>query len=977
MLIPICLRAGLLVLIPTTLFSQVDLSSVSGTVLDGQGGQVAGVAVRAIQIATGLERTAVTSSQGSYAIDALPSGTYSITFSKIGFSDRTFERVEQVVGRATTLNAQLAIAGGASRTTVVATVAQLDAASAVVGAAIEQKQIEALPLNGRNWTTLTVLTPGAIDAGSGDQRSIRFSGHGLDDNDVLYDGVDATGIMNQAQKQYVRLAIPLDAISEFQVKSQNFNADIGMTAGGQVSVVSPSGANALHASLFHYFRNKALNARTPFDGSSPAPFLLNQFGGNVSGPLKENKTFFFGNYEGLRQRLGRTQIGLVPSPAFIAQAESASPALTPLLSAYPQGTSPASKNPTQVWNYVAGLNSVDNEDSGVVRLDQRFTVRTTAFVRYSQDEADYIVPTGSLSVRTNTDTKLRNGAVDLLHVFSPTLLNDFKLGVNQDIYHTANLSNTPYTVAVSGLSGLTASSTTDGAGKTFSFIDDVTWVRGRHVVRFGGAIRRIDMNQGNSFSGTLTYNSLANLLGNTLDGASYKSLLPLKRMRKTQYYAYLQDEVKLTPSLTVNLGLRYNVFNAFHETQNRAIPFDFITCGGFCPRTDPFSYPRYNDFDPRVGIAWQRGKTILRAGGGIYHSDGQLDDQNLPISNDVAQYTLTAKGSPGLKYPFDSFLQSQAGILSPRDLYLHRKDMYVAAWTASLQRILPGEIAGTITYAGNKGTDILTTTYTNLLDPSTGIRPYPAFGPVSWRGNDSNSTFHSLQLNARRSFRKDWLFSSNFMWSHAINDDGIGGGEADTPQSAFCRACEKASSDYDARRSFSASAVYRLPKPALLRLLLGGWQLSGIFTGRSGLPVNRDNTAIPGGFAASETQRPNLVPGVSFVPPGGQTVNNWINPAAFAVPTAGTFGNAGRNLVRGPALWQLDMALAKTFSLSERAAIQFRAEGFNLTNRAQYGNAQANLSTAANFGVITTLANNGATGSGTPRQLQLALRINF
>jgi hypothetical protein len=568
-------------------------------------------------------------------------------------------------------------------------------------------------------------------------------------------------------------------------------------------------------------------------------------------------------------------------------------------------------------------------------------------------------------------------------------VNEAKFGFNQDIYHTANISPVAYTVNVSNLSSLTAGSTTDGHGTTFSYIDDMTLVKGKHILKFGVLIRRINMNQGNSQSGTLTYLSLNTFMNNQMASATYTSLLPLKRLRKTQAYGYIEDTYKATPALTLTVGLRYSFFNVFHEVDDRAIPFDFETCGGYCSRFAQFTFPRHEDLDPRASVAWARGKTVFRAGGGLYHTDGQLDDQNLPISNDVLRYTLSPANSPGLSYPIEPFLANTTGTVTPRDLYRRRKDLYIAAWTASIQRTLPGNAVATVSYLGNKGTDILTTTYSNTVNPYTGVAPYPQFGVVSWRGNDNNSTFHALQMNVQRTFQKGWLVAANYMWSHSINDGGIGGGEADTPQNVFCRACEKASSDYDVRQVFNLSAVYELPfgagrtylsAPGFARAVFGGWQLSGIATARTGLPVNvilnRPNSALPDQYSTG-AERPNLVPGVPLVPPGGQTPQLWINPAAFAVPAAGTYGNAGRSLVRGPDLYQIDAALSKTARLSERVSLLFRAEAFNLFNRAQYGQPQANLSSPLSFGTITTPVNSGATGSGTPRQFQMAVRLSF
>ncbi len=973
------------------LFAQVASGDLTGTILDPNGHRVPAANVKAIQSSTGLTRETVSNSQGTYLIENLPAGTYQVKVHKPGFGEFTADQVEETVGRAQTLNVTLELAMGAQQTTtIVEQLIQVDRSDAAVGTAIERAQTQELPLNGRNWASLTALTPGAIDNGANDQRTIRFAGHGLDDNNITLDGVDATAIYNQEQREYVRLTIPLESISEFQAQSQNFNADMeGGTAGGQVAVATPSGTNAFHGDVFDFFRNDALDSRSPFDGPSPDPFLLNQFGTNLGGPVKKDKTFFYVNYEGLRQRLGQPQIGLVPSPTFLATAASAAPALFPVLAGYPGGTSPTS-NPN-VWNYNVEAKQVDNEDSGMVRIDQHFNDKTTAFVRFNMDHAADSIPTGALNTLATADTYFRNGVVDFLHVFSPSVVMDSKLGINQEIYHSANVSQSPYSLTVSQFSPLTGSSSSDAAAKTFDHLTDLSWVRGKHILKFGYEIRWIQMNQGSSQSGTLTYDSPALLLANQLDNATFINELPLKRLRKTQYWGYIQDEYKITPSLTLTAGVRYNFFNVFHEVSDRAIPFDFASCGpqGYCPRGSNFSFPRYNDVDPRLGIAWSVGKFVLRAGGGIYHSDGQEDDQNLPISNDYTRYSLTAAGSPGLSYPLTSFLDATTGVVSPRLLDRNRKDMYVSSWTASIQQELPTGLVGTLTYLGNKGTDLLTTTYVNVLDPVTGVRPYPAFGVVAWRGNTSNSTFEALQYNLRRAFKSGWLLTANYMWSHSINDGSIGGGESDTVQDVFCRACDKASSDNDVRQVFNASALYLLPfgsgrrylsDPGFLRTVLGDWELTGVGTARTGLPVNivlnRSNATVPGGYSVSSSERPNLNPGVPLTPLT-QSPDNWINSAAFSTPARGTFGNLGRNAISGPGLWQTDLALAKRFAVTERLGIQFRAEAFNIFNRAQYGQLNSNLSTPGNFGIITTTVNEGATGGATPRQIQVALKFLF
>jgi hypothetical protein len=578
-------------------------------------------------------------------------------------------------------------------------------------------------------------------------------------------------------------------------------------------------------------------------------------------------------------------------------------------------------------------------------------------------------------------------------VFTPSLINETKFGVNQTIYHTANLSPVPFGVAVSGFSSLTGASTTDYPSKTFDLIDDLSWAKGAHIIKFGFETRWILLNQGTSQSGTLTYTSTAAFLDNNMGSASYTAILPLVRQRKTQYFGYIQDEWKATQNLTITAGVRYNFFDALHAIGDDDVPFDFGTCGGYCPRADSFFHPRYDDIDPRLGIAWTHGDTVLRVGAGIYHTDGQEDDQNLPISNTVDRYSFSNTSFPTLSFPLTPFLQyaeaGGLGVVSPRDLDRNRKDDYVAAWTASVQRKLPFNILGTASYLGNKGTDVLTTTYTNLVNPQTGVAPYPAFGPVSWRGDVGNSTFHAFQVNARKAFQKGFLFSANYMWSHSINDGSIGGGESDTPQNSFCRSCDKASSDDDVRQVFNLSAVYQLPfgagkryltSPGAERTVLGGWTLSAIGTSQTGLPFNitidRSNGSVPGGYAISGEERPNYVYGVPLTPPGGSTPEEWVNPAAFSTLASGTFGNLGRNAFRARSISDVDLALAKDVSLAEHMTVRFRADVFNVLNRAQYGAPNADWS-QTNFGVITTTISSYATGRGTPREFQLSAKIWF
>jgi hypothetical protein len=993
---------------------QVDRAGLRGNVWDTSHRPIPGAYVVAEQTATGFQRDTTSSASGFYGIADLPIGVYTITFSRDGFEQVSFTEVVLAIGQTRTLSASLKVSGAQERVEVSTTGEQINENSDSLGARLERKQVQELPLNGGNWSTLTALAPGAIDAGGSNQRAIRFAGRGLDDNNFTADGIDATNIVNQAQQPFVRLAIPTDTIQEFRVESMLFTAESGSTPGGQVAVSTVSGTNQFHGDAFEFLRNDIFDARNIFDvPGQNFPFRLNQFGGSAGGHLVRDRTFFFLSYEGIRQTLGQPLNGTVPTQSFRTLAAATSPALLPILNAYPQGGAPlntsvscaptAASGPTSPEvlacesKFVSQGVQRDHEDSALLRLDQRLTQKTVAYLRFSFDAAVERIPlaaNGGQTLADQQDVSSRpvNGVIGVQHVLSSSLVNEAKFGFNRGNVYTTNLSldNIAYSVAVPAFATLNNNQHKVGVGNSFSGIDDLAWVRGRHVLKFGGEVRRIQLNQGNTASGSISFPSLFALENNQVNSASFASELPINGLRKTQVYAFVQDEFRWKPNFNVNAGLRYSFYNRFHEVLNRAIPFDFATCGaqGFCGAGASFGKLNLHDIDPRLAFAWVPrvlgGKTVVRSGFGMYHGDGQLDDQNLPINNEVQRFSLSH-----VSFPVDPFLTTVQGIVSPRDMNRLRKDMYVSQWGLSVQQSLPADFVGTISYVGSKGTHLLTTSYINLKDPANGLRPYPNFGQVEYRGNDSNSSFNALQASMQRSYKRGFLFSFNYMYSHEIDDGSLGGGDADFVQNPACLRCDRASGDFDARHTASGNAVYELPfgagrahlsQPGYVRAILGAWDLSTIVSARTGLPVNvtidRLASSVPGGDSKSP-QRPNRVPGVSLTPPGGSSPSLWINPAAFDANVApGTYGDAGRNMARGPGSWQADLGLSKRISLGEGLGLQFRAEVFNVFNHPIFARPLSDLS-ASSFGQIFATANTSPVGTGTPRQMQFMLRLNF
>ena len=389
---------------------------------------------------------------------------------------------------------------------------------------------------------------------------------------------------------------------------------------------------------------------------------------------------------------------------------------------------------------------------------------------------------------------------------------------------------------------------------------------------------------------------------------------------------------------------------------------------------------------------------MLRAGFGMYHEDGQLDDQNLPESNEVGAYSLTKCLGAALTYPIDSSCYTGSGTISPDAQDRRRKDTYTEQWSTSLQQALPAKFVSTFSYVGSHGVHLLTLSLVNMIDPATGDVPYPVFAPaISWRGTALSSVYDGFSASLRRPFHDGLLLTANYMWSHEIdaNSAGSGDGDSQVAQNVACSACDRASGDWDARHVINANAVYQLPfghgkpmlnQPGVANAIAGGWELTTTALARTGFPVN---VVLPSSYTAPDgnnagTQRPDLIPGVSLTPPGGRSVTEWINPAAFATP-AGEFGTAPRDLLRGPGTWQIDLGAGKTISLWERVRMEFRSEFYNIFNHPQLGQPQSsfNPSNTTGFGSIINTVNTSIVspvtpvGSGTPREMQFALRFQF
>lgn len=976
-------------------------TTLTGTVLDATGAKIADAIVTVTNSDTNGVRTATSTGAGVYTVSNLPIGTYSLSATAAGFDTRTTTGIVLVAGQIRSININLAIGKVTEDVTVVDTAPALKADTAEIGGAIDNRQIESLPQNGRSISSLLALVPGAIDSGGGSLSTIRFVGRGTDDTNFRFDGVDATGIRAQNNSTSLRLTTPTEAVAQLKVATLLYGADAGGTAGGQVELVSKSGGNQFHGSLFEFLRNDYFDSRGPYDTTRTPPLKFNDFGISVGGPIWKNKTFFFVVYEGIRQNVSAFLQGKVPNDAFRAQVIAAAPVLAPFINAYPEPNGAAIDTNTAF--YAASNGTRTQEDSYLFRVQHTFNAKNSMFVRYNIDHATITGASGALRDSAITNTSPMNATVQFIHIFTPTLLNEASIGFNRvwSVGSTSSyLQNTNpsigYAFSVgSFFTALSNSKVSESAPSTYSLLDNLTKSLGRHTLKGGFELKEVHYNYSQAGTHSLLYNSYANLLANKIDSVSVVANIPVHGLHKLETFAYLQDTFKLRPNLTLTYGLRYTFLNVLHEVHGRSQAWDDETCGptAQCPVGGQFTVPVHTDFEPRISFGWEpkifHGKTVIRGGGGIYHGEGQIGDLNAPSDNFTTLFGLTQASSPGLSWPIDSFVAAAATnpqTVQPRGLQRDRLDPRVTQYGIQVQTALPFRFLLDTGFIGSYGDHQFTRTYKNNLiytpgvTPAVGsqVRPYPNFAQVDYKAANNDTTFSGWQTSLQRQFRSGFSMQVNYMWSHSLNNGSTGGGESDYPDNVQCQKCEYGNSAQDATHSASANAIYNLPlghgqrylNHGVLGAIVGGISLNSIFTSRSGLPIKVDisrpvNVTDPTDplkkrqivnildgnntehSSGSPDQRPNLVAGVSTTPSGGRSNlpgGQWLNPDAFSTPAAGTWSNLGRNQFRGPGLWQADLGTAKRFPIyKDRVTGQFRGEIFNIFNRSQYANPVANF----------------------------------
>ena len=1054
-------RLPLLVLVLLTSFTFVNAQTyrgvVRGTIYDPQRRVVPGAQIELVNSETSQTRQAQSGSEGEYSIASLQPGSYRIAVTAPGFQ-KTVQTVDLAVNQEERIDIEMILVGD---TVTVDVSSDLKEDSASLSTVIDTPQITGLPLDGRNFYELSLLVPGAVPPAPGSAGSARgdfaFSVNGAreDANNFLLDGV--YNIDPKLNTFGVRPSV--DAIREFEMLTSSYDASFGRNPGAQVNVVLNSGQNDVHGTAFEFFRNAALDARNVFaPATEPKPkYIRNQFGGSIGGPIKRDRTFFFADYEGTRSREGITRLTNVPTaeerrgdfshslfgvPINPFTGQPFQNGVIPDFFIHPVGRAIAAHYPlpnrnVPFQNFVSSPVLQDDNDSFDVRVDHYLTDRAQLAFRYSFGDRDLFEPfTGPSfsAVPGFGDTVKRrsqNAMAAFTYVLSPRLINETRLAfsrVASSVTQEASVLNSqvglptisPQSrdlglsfITITGFSPLgdEGNNPQNSVTNVYQVLDNVSYVHGDHVVKFGADIR---VTQQNAFRdvesrgrlqfspfGQITRNALGDLLIGFPFLTSVARVDNAQHIRTQSYNFFVNDSWRVRSDLTLTAGLRYEYNTPPVDADDRANVYDVNT--GTLVQVGTNGVPRSgfnadkNNFAPRVGFAWTIGDdqlTVLRGGYGVYYDQSPLAPAealyfNAPYFDNNLFFSL-----PGLPLtltnPFPSFFPfplPDSALAIQRDL----RTGYMQHWNFSVERQLGSSNLLEVAYVGSKGTKLLTARDINQPQPSVlppGLpfvpRPNPRFDDIDLLESRANSNYNALQAKFQRRLSRGLSALASYTWSKSIDDASnffTSAGDPNFPQNSYNVRAERGRSNFDVRQRLSVSYSYLLPfgegrqylaNDGWVTKVFTGWETFGIVTLQTGRPFTVallseiDNSGTGRsilGFGAND--RPNVVGNPELSDP---TPGRWFNTAAFAFPGAGTFGNAGRNILDGPGYQNVNASLVKNTHLTEQVNLQFRAEFFNLFNHPNF-NLPDNFLGSPTFGVISSARE--------PRHIQFGLKLLF
>lgn len=1005
---------------------QID-GRIQGRVLDPSGAAIVGARIKVERTETGSVRRVSSGNAGLFAVPALGPGRYAVTVEADGFRTAISEAIDLALGERVQADFALELGIGTETISVSAAASPIDTASGTVGNVIPNRFIVSLPLNGRNFLQLALLAPGTMPAAVGSPGSERgrfaFQTNGAREstNSFLYDGVYAIDpILNSFS-----FAPPVDAVREFRIQTANSEAGLGRNSGGQIAVAIKQGTNELHGTLYEFLRNDRFDARNFFSRpDDPTPTLRrHQFGFSLGGPLVRNSSFFFGNFEGLRETRATTRTTNVPTEAERGGDFSASGGQGPIdfLSrqpfpnarlpyAHPIGQAVANLYPlpnrTAVGqNFVAAPLGTHRTGKFDIRFDQRLGERGQLAGRYSFADNDRSEPYAAQQFSSvpgygnDLDERGQNAMLSATHALGASWVHEARFGYNRIANRTVHQnSGTSLNSQVGlpdfasreldlGLSFFQVTGLSSLGGEfnnpqvteveSWQVSDTLSYAKGAHLMQFGFEHRRIGQDgfrnvlaRGSLYftDRAYTQNALADLL---LGLPSYtlaaRSDNP-QAVRTGATNLFAADTWRIAPNLTLSLGLRYEYNVPAYDEADGASIYDLasgqvVQLGqGGTPRSGFLSDG--NNLAPRLSLALRplgTDRLVFRSGWGLHYNFSDLAaGQGIYFNPPFFQsfFFLPSQQAPlTIDRPWP---EGQAAPVPPsvttydRDL----RTSYAQQWNFTVQAELLENTVFSVGYNGTRGAKLIGARDFNQPAPAPAqpnLRPLPTFSDINLIASAFDSVYHSLQTQFQCRFQTGLTGLFSYTWSKSIDNASnffASAGDANYPQNSHDIAAERGRSSFDAPHRFTGSFVYELPIGPGKRWggqwrggaarLLGGWQLNGIVTLQAGQPYT---VALPGEFDNSNTgrssygfgagDRPNLVGDPKLARPDPQL---WFDPAAFALPTYGTFGNAGRNIVGGPSLANIDFSLLKDAALGEQATLQFRIEFFNVTNTPNFLN---------------------------------------
>ncbi|MFI5057455.1 MAG: TonB-dependent receptor domain-containing protein [Candidatus Acidiferrales bacterium] len=1098
--------------------AQVAGGNLSGTITDPSGAGIPQAQITIKNVATGVERNISTNEDGFYTAPNLLPGEYQVTITAKGFNMEVKSGITINVGARQVFDLTMQIGTVSHRVEVTAEAPAIQLASSDIGATVNATTVRELPLNGRSWTDLAALQPGvetiqtqptfAVGADRGNRgfgQQLTISGARPQQNNYRLDGVSLNDYANGAPGSVLGGNLGVDAIQEFSVLTSNYSAEYGKTSGGVVNATTRSWTNSFHGSGYEFLRNSKLDAANFFEAGNRTPFKRNQFGGAIGGPIVKNRTFFFADYEGIRQSKGIANVSFVPSPAArsgiiggAALPGGVAPAVQKYLALYP--TTPDCG--ADVCQFTFSAKQIINENFITTRIDHKFSDKDSLFGTYVFDRTPYSSPDSVGNVLLGSLSSRQIVAAEETHSFTTSFINAARFGYNHELVNNnqslsalnpaaadaslgAFAGRNAAFVNVGGLSPLSG-----GVGglptyfyhwNSFQAYDDAFLNLGTHSIKFGFAFERM-LFQATALTdpnGIWFFDTLSKFLQNQptkFQGGIASSLTP-RNFRQNILGGYVQDDWRWKPNLTLNLGLRYEMATVPTETNGKMVNLRNISdplpiCGtmvaGNCSGTGAlFSNPTLHNFEPRIGFAWdpfRNGKMAVRGGAGLFDVL-PLPYQFLLLETQAApffQYTALSVGNPTLAQPLTFPLVSPADITNNklRSTYIdsHPKRNYVAQWNLNIQYELTPSLAAMVAYVGSRGihqpfrvdeSDLIIPTKTsagylwpqvdvngNLLSgPNAGNAPNPInpnFGSVRGMFYQGRSYFNALELQLVKRMSHGFQLQGTYTWSKSMDTSsatlaGDAFGNSISSLNWFDMRLTRGLSDFNVGRTLVVNGTWDVPTansftgPA--RWITDGWELGLILTVSDGVPFTP--TWGTGGdpantLSSDDFAYPNRLGGPgcgSLTNPGNPA--NYVKTQCFAIPTAPNAafwtancdpapvsvggpinpaslqcfnlrGNAGRNILIGPGITNLDFSVFKNNhikKISENFNVQFRLEMFNILNHANFappgpGDANTDIFDATGASLAPTVVQGGTAGvllrtTIPERQIQFAIKLIF